>query len=371
MISVAVPSIGAKELEYAIDAIKSGWISSQGKYVNIFEEKFADYCGTKFGASVANGTAALHLALIILGIGKGDEVIVPALTYIAVPNAVTYTGAKPVFVDSEPSTWCIDPAKIEEKISPRTKAIIPVHLYGHPADMDLIMAIAKKHGLRVIEDAAEAHGAEYLPAGRHGKGRKVGGIGDIGIFSFYGNKIITTGEGGMLVTNNLAWHEKGQFLKNQAMSKEKKYVHSEIGFNYRMTNVQAAIGLAQLEKLDAFITQKRAIAQQYNQLLAGVKGISLPPEAAWAKNIYWMYSILVQDDFAVSRDELMAKLQTAGVETRPFFTCVHKQPPYLSHGHEVLPVAEKLSLQGINLPSSVILTDKEIGYICSVIKSFS
>ncbi|PIS30325.1 aminotransferase DegT [Candidatus Saganbacteria bacterium CG08_land_8_20_14_0_20_45_16] len=359
MIPVAVPSIGEKELEYVTDAVKSGWVSSQGKYVYKFEKKYAKYCGTKYASSVANGTVALHLALKVLGIGNGDEVIIPALAYIAVANAVVYTGAKPVLVDSQDSTWCIDPDKIEEKINKNTKAIIPVHIYGHAADMDPILALAKKHELFVIEDAAEAHGAEY-------KGKKVGSLGDIGVFSFYGNKIITTGEGGMLTTNNQDYYERAQFLKSQAMSKTERYVHPEIGFNYRLTNIQSAIGLAQLEQLDLFIEKKRRIAKKYNQLLAGIKGISLPPEADWCKSIFWMYSILVDKEYRMDRDTLMGQLFDKGVETRPFFPCVHNQPPHRQSLDA--PVAEGLSVRGINLPTSVSLKDDEIEYICSVIR---
>ena len=362
MIPVATPSIGEKELEYVCDAVKSGWISSQGKYVQQFEEQFAKYCGVRYGASVANGTVALHLALSLLGIRRNDEVIIPALTYISVANAVAYTGAKPVFVDSDPYTWCINPDKIEEKINRNTKAIMPVHLYGHPAEMELIMEIAKRYGLYVIEDAAEAHGAEY-------KGKKVGSIGDIGVFSFYGNKIITTGEGGMILTNRQTWHERAQFLKNHAMSKDQRYFHSEVGFNYRLTNIQAALGLAQLERIDDFIEKKRKIAQTYNRLLGDLKGITLSPEASWCKNVFWMYSVIVEDGFGLSRNELMNRLSENGIETRPFFVCMHKQPPYASNLE--LPVAERLSARGINLPSSVNLKEEEIEFVCSVIRSFS
>ncbi|NQU99168.1 MAG: DegT/DnrJ/EryC1/StrS aminotransferase family protein, partial [Parcubacteria group bacterium] len=243
MIQVSKPSLGREELNNVMEAIKSSWISSKGKFITEFEENFAEYCGVKYGIATANGTVALHLALKALKISKGDEVIVPDLTFIATANVVTYCNAKPIFIDSNPDYWCIDPEKIEEKITTKTKAIIPVHLYGHPCDMDAITKIAKKYGLYVIEDAAEAHGAGY-------KGKKVGSFGDISCFSFYGNKIITTGEGGMCLTNNQKLAERMKILRDHGMSPDKRYWYDVIGFNYRMTNIQAAIGVAQLKKID-------------------------------------------------------------------------------------------------------------------------
>ncbi len=346
MIPVAEPVLGEKELMYVTDCIRSGWISSIGKYVNEFEEKFSKYCGSKYGVAVANGTVALHLALVALGVGKGDEVIIPDLTFVATANAVSYTGAKPVFIDIDKETWCIDVNQIKGKISKRTKAIIPVHLYGHPCDMDPIMEIAEGHGLRVIEDAAEAHGAEY-------KGKKVGSIGHVGCFSFYGNKIITTGEGGMCVTDDKELGERIQFLKDHGMSKKKRYWHDEVAFNYRMTNIQAAIGLAQLEKIDKFIELKRKNAFLYNELLMGTPAIVLPVEKEWAKNVYWMYSILVEN-----RDEVMEKLKENAVDSRPFFYPMHVLPPYKLDGS--FPVSEHISEKGLNLPSSVKLKEDEI-----------
>jgi len=363
MIPVAEPLIGDKELEYVIDCIKSGWVSSIGEYITQFENEFSKYCGTKYGVSCSNGTTALHLALATLGIGKGDDVIVPTLTFIATANAVTYTGAKPIFVDSELYTWNIDPEKIEEKITKNTKAIIPVHLYGHPCNMDTIMDIAKDRNLYVIEDSAEAHGAEY-------KRKKVGSIGDMGCFSFYGNKIITTGEGGMIVTNNEEIAEKAKFLRDHAMSKEKRYWHDHIGFNYRITNLQAALGVAQLKKLDAFVEKKRLIAKWYAKGLKELEErglIKLHPEMKWAKCVYWMYSILIGDETKVNMDKLMRKLEEKEIETRPFFYPIHKMPPYEEYNHLELPIAEELSRKGINLPSSVKLKKEQIEYICSCV----
>lgn len=364
LIPVCEPLLGGKELEYVTDCLKTNWISSKGKYIGEFEQKFADYCGCKYGISTTNGTTALHLALASLEIGPGDEVIVPTFTMIATVFAIVYTGATPVLVDAEPETWNIDTTKIEERMTPRTKAIMPVHIYGHPCDMDPIMEIAERHNLYVIEDAAEAHGAEY-------KGRKTGGIGHVNCFSFYANKIITTGEGGMVVTNDEKIAEKARRLKDLAHSSGKRFLHTDIAFNYRMTNIQAAIGLAQFEEIDKFVEMRRAHAHLYNSLLKDIEGIRLPPEKEWAKNIYWMYSILIEDEFDMSRDELMEKLMEKGIETRTFFIPVHQQPAFqkmnLFQG-ESYPVAEELSRKGLYLPSGSGLTTEQIEYICRTIK---
>jgi len=365
MIPVAEPCLGEEELKNVIEAVKSGWISSKGKFIEEFEEKFARYCGRKYGVATSNGTVALHLALKALGIGKGDEVIVPTLTFVATANAVTYCNAKPVFIDSHPEYWCINPDKIEEKITPRTKAIIPVHLYGHPCDMDLIMEIAEDHNLYVIEDAAEAHGAEY-------KGEKVGSFGDISCFSFYGNKIITTGEGGMCLTNNEELAEKMRILRDHGMNPNRRYWYDEIGFNYRMTNLQAAIGVAQLKKLDEFVEKKRQIAEWYAEELKELEEkriIKLHPEMPWAKCVYWMYSILIEDKAEISRDELMKKLEEKGIETRPFFVPMHVLPMY--NMGEILPISEELARKGLNLPSSVNLKKNQVeSYVICTLRRY-
>lgn len=358
VLPVAEPEIGDKELEYVTECITSNWISSIGKFVTRFEDEFARFCGTRYAIATSNGTVALHLALVTLGIGPGDEVIVPTLTFIATANAVTYTGAKPVFVDSERQTWNIDPAKIEAAITPRTRAVIPVHLYGHPADMAPIMEIAKKYHLYVIEDAAEAHGATY-------RGNYVGSMGDIGCFSFFGNKIITTGEGGMLTTNQENLARQAKMLRDHGVSPDKKYWHPLIGFNYRLTNLQAAIGVAQMEKIDRILDRKREIALLYRSLLENVAGITLPSEASWAKSVFWMYSILVEKEYGMSRDELMTRLKEAGVDSRPVFYPVHTMPPY-QQGLS-FPVAEELASKGISLPSGIGLRDEEIERVASLI----
>lgn len=358
-IPVCEPTIGKEEVEKVKECVKSTWISSKGKFIDEFEERFSKYCGCRYGVTTTNGTTALHLALLSLGIGKGDEVILPTLTMIASAYAVTYTGAKPVFIDSESETWNMNVEKIEEKITNKTKAIMPVHLYGHPVDMDPLLEIAEDHNLFVIEDAAEAHGAEY-------KGKKVGGLGDIGCFSFYANKIITTGEGGMIVTNDEDLAKKARTLKDLAHSEEKRFFHKELGFNFRMTNIQAALGVAQLEKIDKLVEMRRNNAKLYNKLLRNVGGIKTPPEKKWAKNVYWMYAILVDENkFGMNRDELRKKLEENDIGTRDFFVPMHKQPVYknIISEKERFPVAEKLSGQGMYLPSSSHLKKSEIEYI--------
>lgn len=367
MIPVCEPFLSGKELEYAVDCLKTKWISSKGKYIEQFEQKFADYCGCKYGISTTSGTTALHLALASLEIGPGDEVIVPTFTMISTVFAIVYTGAKPVLVDAEPETWNIDTTKIEERITPRTKAITPVHIYGHPCDMNPIMEIAERHNLYVIEDAAEAHGAEY-------RGRKAGGIGNVNCFSFYANKIITTGEGGMVITSDGRIAEKARSLKDLAFSKDRRFLHTDLGFNYRMTNIQAAIGLAQLGRIDELVERRRNNAYRYNSLLKDIGGIKLPPEKEWAKNVHWMYSILIKDEFGMRRDELMSKLGQKGIETRSFFIPMHQQPVFHKLGlfnRESYPVAEELSRKGLYLPSSSGLKEKQIDYICNALSEIN
>jgi perosamine synthetase len=365
MIPVCVPLLGPKELEYVVDCLETNWISSKGKYVEEFERKFADYCNCKYGVSTTSGTTAIHLALASLGLKEGDEVIVPAFTMIGSVFPIIYCGAKPVFVDADLETWNIDVNQIEDKITCRTKAILPVHIYGHPCDMNKILKLAKDHDLRVVEDAAEAHGAEYL-------GKKIGGIGDVGCFSFYANKIITCGEGGMIVTNDQKIAEKAQSLRNLSFPKgDRIYLHSEVGYNYRMTNVQAAIGLAQLERIDEFVGLRRKNAQLYNALLAKAKGITLPPEKKWAKNVYWMYSVLVEPEFRKSRNQLMNELKKRNIETRPFFIPMNEQPALQQRvlvKERTYPVAAELSSKGLNLPSSSGLRVEELNVVCDAIK---
>ncbi len=366
-IPVCSPTIGERESDLVNQCLKDGWISGISPYVERFESSFAKYCGCDYGVACNSGTTALHLALASLGIENGDEVIIPTFTMIATPNAVTYTGARSVLVDSELDTWNIDVSIIESKITPKTKAIMPVHTYGHPVDMDPVNELARKHGLKVIEDAAEAHGAEY-------KGRRTGSLSDVGCFSFYANKIITTGEGGMIVTNDKEIAEKAKWLRAHAFGRGgKHFYHEAVGFGYRFSGLQAAFGLAQLERIDEFVSNRRKNARLYNSLLSVLGNkISLPPEAPWAKNIYWMYSILIENSFGISRQELMDRLATKGVESRTFFYPVHVQPIYSAqHAAEEFPVADELSKKGINLPSSNSMTEEEVRYVCKCIVEYS
>ncbi len=357
-IPVYTPLLDGREEKYVLDAVRSGWISSLGSYVTRFEQEFARFCGVQHAVSVSNGTVALHLALHALGVGPGDEVIVPSLTFVATANAVHYTGATPVFADVDPTTWCIDPEDVERRITPRTRAILPVHLYGHPAPMPALQELADKHHLILIEDAAEAHGAAI-------HGRRVGGWGRIAAFSFYANKIITTGEGGMLTTDDEALAARCRTLRDHAMPPHRRYWHEEVGFNYRMTNLQAAVGVAQMERIERFLARKREIAARYREQLAGVPGVTFAAERPGYTNVYWMVSILVEPPYALSRDELISALRERGIDSRPFFHPMDTLPPYRSDAPR--PVALHLSRCGLNLPSSPALTDAQIDYICDVL----
>ena len=367
MIPVCTPLIGRREAAYVMSCLRDNWISSSGKYLNLFEEKFSAYCGKKYGIATTNGTAALHLALAALGVGPGDEVIMPSFTIASTAFATLYCGAKPVLVDSEPETWNMDARQIEKKITKRTKIIMPVHIYGNPCAMGAIMQIAKKHKLYVIEDAAEAHGAEF-------NGKRAGGIGDAGCFSFYGNKIITTGEGGMVVTDDKKLAQRCRSLKNLSFLKKKRFWHEEIGFNYRMTNIQAALGLAQFEQIETFVKKRRNNARIYHSLLSGIKGLTLPVERKGTKNVYWMYGFLVEKSFGMNRGRLMQKLHEKGIETRTFFFPMHRQPVLKKMGlfaRERYPVAEGISQKGLYLPSGSGLKRQEIEYICDTIRSLT
>ena len=366
MIQVCEPTLQGNEKKYVSECIDTNWISSSGVFIEKFEEMFSKACNVKYGVSCSNGTTALHLAMASLGVGKGDEVILPAFTIIAVANAVLYTGAIPVFVDSEPRTWNMDPDRIEEKITPRTKAIIAMHTYGCPADMDKINAIAKKHSIFVIEDAAEAHFALY-------KGKPTGSLGDVSCFSFYANKIITTGEGGMVVTNNKEIADKARLLRNHAFI-QPRFVHHEVGFNYRMTNIQAAIGVAQMERADELLAGRMSNAPRYEAELKGIEGLTLAPECPYGTNVYWMYGILIdQKKFGRGKDEVMKLLKESGVETRSFFYPMHMQPVFRNNSEidcsGAYPVSEQLYEQGLYLPSSSHLTTEQIKEISAKLKA--
>lgn len=356
-IPISRPSIGARERELVLDAVDSGWVSSIGKYIDEFETLFARYCGTEFAVSVSNGTTGLHLALAALGVGHGDEVIVPDLTFVATANAVAYTGATPILADVDPDTLCIDPASVESLISKRTKAIMPVHLYGHPADMDALTAITKGRNIAVIEDAAEAHGAEY-------KGRRVGGLSQCGVFSFYGNKVVTTGEGGMLTTNDRAFYLRAKRLRDHAMSAERRYFHTERGFNYRMTNLQAALGVAQMERIDAFLARRAEIMTWYNSAIGFSENVRLNRVKNWASSAFWMVCLEVDGFDEERRSAFMAKLKQRGIDSRPYFCALSSLPMYQQ---EPLPVAARKAQTGLNLPSFFELTQKDVERIGGVV----
>lgn len=358
-IPIYTPDLSGNERDYVLECLDSTWISSKGKFIAEFEERFGQYIGSRYATTVSNGTVALHLALVALGIGPGDEVIVPTLTYIASANAVAYTGATPVFVDSEAASWQISPEDIRAKITPRTKAIMPVHLYGAACDMDAIMGIAREHNLLVVEDCAEAIGTLY-------KGRHVGTFGDIATFSFFGNKTMTTGEGGMVVTNDQTLHDRAVHFKGQGLATSRQYWHDVIGYNYRMTNICAAIGVAQMERVDSFLEGKRRVAQGYMDRLSGL-GFTFQEEKADTRHSYWMMSLLVEDP--ADRDPLRTWLGDRGVETRPLFYPVHTMPMYEKH-FELHRVAEMLGWRGINVPSWPGLSDAQLDRICDDIRAF-
>jgi perosamine synthetase len=356
-IPVYKPWLNGNEKKYVNECLDSTWISSKGEFIQRFEESFADYVGVKYAASVCNGTVALHLALISLGIGPGDEVIVPTLTYIASVNAIIYTGATPIFVDSKPDTWQLDSADFEKKITSRTKAVIVVHLYGHPCDMDSIQLVTKKNNIFLVEDCAEAIGSEY-------KGRKVGSFGDVATFSFFGNKTITCGEGGMVVTNDQTIHERNLNYKGQGLAKYREYWHDVVGYNYRMTNIAAAIGLAQLEQIQIILERKIKIANLYLQGFEN-SGVILHSSSDDVLHTYWMCSILLSDQKL--RDIVRKELALGGVETRPVFYPVHTMPMHATKFQRHV-IAEDIGWRGINLPSYPELTADEISYIVKIVK---
>jgi len=367
MIPVNQPLVLEKETEYVNEAVNSGWISSAGRFIQDFEKQFADYVGRSEGISVSNGTNALILAMRALNLPEGSEVILPSFTIISCALACIYNNLIPVFVDSEEETWNIDVSKIEEKITHKTKVIMPVHIYGHPVDMDKILATAQKHNLFVIEDFAEAIGSEY-------KGEKCGGFGTISCVSLYANKVITTGEGGMCLTDDKELAEKMRRLKNLAFVPEKRFVHYELGFNFRLTNVQAAIGLAQIERIEEHVKKKIWIGKTYNTLLAPLreKGLlRLPMEKDWAKNTYWMYGVVLNGSTGSDAKTIMKKLSDFGVQTRPFFYPLHKQPVFEKFDwfrKETLPVSEDLYKYGFYLPSGLALTEEQLCQVCEAVQ---
>lgn len=363
-ITISSPYLQGNELLYITDCIKTNWISSQGKYVRQFEQLFSDYHEKHTAIAVSNGTVALHLALVALGVGEGDEVIVPNLTFAASINAVIYTGATPVLVDVEKDSFNIDFDKIEGFISSKTKAIMPVHIYGQTCNMDKLAAIVNKHNLLVVEDCAEALGSKY-------KGRPVGVFGDAATFSFFGNKTITTGEGGMVLFKDPEVAKKSAVLRDHGMSKEKRYWHDLVGYNYRLTNLQAAIGVAQFERLNDFVEAKRTLAEIYNKTLSEFSFFQTPIEEKKTINSYWLYTFLIKKNAPFTRGDLMDYLNKKGIETRPVFYPLHVMPPYKNFGNDdSLNISIEISECGMSLPSSVGLSEIEANYICNCISEF-
>lgn len=357
-LSVAEPDLTELELEYVSECVLTGWVSSAGRFVTDFEKLVAEQAGVAFAVATSSGTTALHLALAGLDIGPGDEVIVPTLSFVASANAVVYTGARPVFVDVDPDNWTLSLEGLKKALTPRTKAIMPVHLYGHPADMDGIKEIAGE--AFVIEDAAEAQGSFY-------KGKPAGSLGTCGIFSFFGNKVVTTGEGGMVLTDDAKLAERVRILRDHGMTPGRRYWHDVLGYNYRMTNLQAALGVAQMERFATIAAAKKRNAESYLARLGGVPGLKVQATESWADSIYWLLSVAIEEKtFGKSRDEVIDALQAAGIESRPLFPCLHRQPIYDTG--QSLPVAEHLSANGLSLPSSTRLQASDIQRICDFLE---
>lgn len=364
-IPVNEPLLNGNEEKYLVECIRTGWISSEGSFIKKFEEQFAARVGRKYGVAVSNGSVALDAAVVALGIEAGDEVIVQTFTIISCAAAIVRAGATPVVVDCDPATWNMDVAQVEARITPRTKAIMVVHIFGLPTDMNPLLALANKHGLKVIEDAAEMHGQTY-------RGKPCGSFGDISTFSFYPNKHITTGEGGMIVTDDAALAEKCRSLRNLCFKPEQRFVHDELGWNFRMTNLQAALGVAQLERLDEFVGIKRRMGARYTELLTGTRGIQLPlAHTDYADNIYWVYAMVLDDDVPFDAKEAMARLSKLGIGTRPFFWSMHEQPVFKKMGlfnGESYPVAERIARRGFYIPSGMALTDAQMEQSAAAVK---
>ena len=365
---VAAPNLGGNEEKYVLDAVRSSWVSSTGPYLARFEEEFADLCGTRHAIAVSNGTVALHLALLGLGVGAGDEVVVPSLTYIASVNAIHYVGATPVFADVDPNTWCLDVGAVERAITSRTRAVVAVHLYGQPANMDALRAVCEPRAIHMVEDAAEAPLATY-------QGRATGGLGDVGTFSFYGNKLFTSGEGGAVTVDDDDLAARIRLLRGQGMDPARRYYFPIVGYNYRLTNVAAALLCAQLERREEFLQARRQIFAAYEARLSGLTGLTLQPNVPGTERSPWLFCALVDEpDFGADRDTLMGHLDAAGIETRPFFPPIHRLPPYedLARAQNaVLPVTDRLAAQGLNLPTFVGMTEDDVDRVCEAIRACS
>jgi perosamine synthetase len=380
MIPVNEPLIGEKEVEYVNECLRTGWISSAGRFIEEFEEKWASYCGMKYGIAMSNGTTALQAAIGCIGLQPGDKVIMPTFTIISCAQAVIYNGGVPILVDSDPLTWCMDVRHVREMVEAeikkgdgKLKAIMPVHIYGHPVDMDPLFSLAEKYNLKIIEDSAEAHGAEYL-TGRatvNPQWKRCGGLGHLSVFSFYANKLITTGEGGMVLTNDFTYAEKARSLRNLCFIPHSRFYHTELGHNFRLTNMQAAIGLGQLERIEEIIVKKHCMGKAYTERLQCIPGLQLPVEEPWAKQIYWMYGIVIDERTGLDAVQFARKLKEKRVETRPFFLGMHEQPVF--HGMGLFrdgkyPIAERIARQGLYLPSGLTLNEDQLEQICDSVK---
>ncbi len=374
-IPVFEPSLGPEEIEFALECLRSGNISgSGGAYLERFEQGWAAYCGRRHGVAVANGSVALDLAVDCLDLPPGSEVILPTFTIVSCLTAVLRAGAVPVLVDSDPTTGCLDPAQLEARLTSRTRALLAVHIYGHPVDMDPLLALADQHGLAILEDAAEAHGAEYLYGHAAGSGswRRCGSFGALSTFSFYANKPITTGEGGMVLTDDAELAAKLRSRRNLGFGRGRRFSHEELGWNYRLTNLQAAIGLAQVARIAEVVRRKREIAAEYSRRLRHLGLLELPHEEAWARSIYWMYAVVLRDEAPLDAAELAARLDRSGIETRPFFLGMHEQPALRRRGlfaGERHPVAERLARRGLYLPSGLRLTADDFERVTAALEA--
>jgi len=372
MIPVNEPLLGERELDYVTECVRTGWVSSAGRFIGEFEQKWAEYCGRRYGIAVCNGTVALQMAVAALDLEPGDEVIMPTFTIISCALAVIYNGGVPVLVDSDPRTWCMEVDQVKGRVTPRTRAIMPVHIYGHPVDMDPLLDLADEYGLAIIEDAAEAHGAEYLS----GQGvsdpcwRRCGSFGALSCFSFYANKLVTTGEGGMVLTDDVRLAEKARSLRNLCFLPERRFYHEELGFNFLMTNLQAALGLAQLERMEEIVARKRWMGREYTRRLKDIEVLQLPVEEPWARNVYWMYGLVLSEETGMDASQFAQKLKEQGVDTRPFFLGMHEQPVFHKRGlflNEHYPGAERIARQGLYLPSGLALTEEQLVRVCDAV----
>lgn len=373
-VPVNEPLLNGNEAAYVAECVATGWVSSAGRFVDAFEEGWAAYCGRAHGVAVANGTVALDAAIAALDLGPGDEVILPTFTIVSCAQAVVYAGATPVLVDADPETWAMDVDQLADRITPRTKAVMPVHIYGHPVDMDPLLALAERHGLAVIEDAAEAHGAEVLldrdaPGG--GTWHRCGSLGAVSTFSFYANKILTTGEGGMVLTDDDALAARLRSVRNLCFEPGRRFYHERLGHNFRLTNLQAALGVAQLERIDDALAHKRWMGRAYAERLADVPHLQLHTERPWARSVHWMVGVVLHDDAPFDAEGFAAALLARGVETRPFFLGMHEQPAFHARGlfaGERYPVAERLARRGLYLPSGMTLTEDQLDRVVDAVR---